>query len=565
MAAKASKGSIILEILIVLMALLLVAVILIPNRIWKEENQITDTCRNNMNTINEAELFYYRTNDAYSDTLTNLLNYVQADSALKQRQALVSLTQSFKQVLNNILGVPAIGDISSISQATDEITGDLMGNDRYFRKYQNIFDESNQIMREMNQIDSSQAFPNFSKTKVFVDSLRNLRDKVSDYVLQNAVLEAINFTDSISFYFEQSEFDNVNEFWKNEATSISNLISDIKNTDIVKISSVSDRLQKFADRINVSMAALQTANIEQNKTQLASERQNLGSLHEKFLSPDYFMLTKRYAMSSLNETDSILIHFDPKMFVCPDDQKPYIIDTTGGRQLTIECPNLLDRFHEKFVETVQPISNLQLYGQMDQLDTVITKTKAALNQDREVIRRNTDLLLQVKELLVEMDNMSSIFFYRYVNELQAFVKLIDQEKMLSVLKPSIEEVLNPMDTLATRIENKDLNDLSQKIDYFNSRFSSLDSAIAALRMPSRSRRQVVNISETFQPASNIIDQMRAGFDAAEAKELRAASEKLEKDLLNALEGVNQTEYVIFQRTHINHGYIKDGEKSWEQK
>ena len=37
MAAKGSKGSILLEILIVLLALLLVAVILIPGKIWKEE------------------------------------------------------------------------------------------------------------------------------------------------------------------------------------------------------------------------------------------------------------------------------------------------------------------------------------------------------------------------------------------------------------------------------------------------------------------------------------------------------------------------------------------------
>ena len=51
MAAKGPKGSILLELLIILLALLLVAVILIPNKIWKEEESITKTSRNNMIAI----------------------------------------------------------------------------------------------------------------------------------------------------------------------------------------------------------------------------------------------------------------------------------------------------------------------------------------------------------------------------------------------------------------------------------------------------------------------------------------------------------------------------------
>ena len=127
MAAKGFRGSIILELLIVLMALLLIAVILIPNKIWKEEEKVTITCQNNLNALYEAERFYYRSNEVYTDSLGKLLTFVQSDSGLNRRQTLVSLTNSLTKVLNNILTVSSVENVSKVSLAAFEITGDLVG------------------------------------------------------------------------------------------------------------------------------------------------------------------------------------------------------------------------------------------------------------------------------------------------------------------------------------------------------------------------------------------------------------------------------------------------------
>jgi len=35
--------------------------------------------------------------------------------------------------------------------------------------------------------------------------------------------------------------------------------------------------------------------------------------------------------------------------------------------------------------------------------------------------------------------------------------------------------------------------------------------------------------------------------------------------LQALEGKKETVYVIFKKKHINHGFIRQGVKSWEEK
>ncbi len=563
MADKYSRGSIILEILIVLLSLLLVAVILIPNKIWKEEDQITKKCRNNINSLAEAEAFYYRANEAYTDSLNKLLNFVQSDSGLHQRQTLVSLTRSFLTVINNILEIASIKNISDLSLAAYEIAGDLVGNERYFRKYEDILMKSQEIMRDIQQFDSSTTFPNFSRTKLFVDSLRDLRERVSDYSLQEGILKAINYVDSINYYFPNVERETVNEYWNQEYQKIQKFINKIKNTDIVKVSSVPDRLKKFMDRINTSLANFTTVDVNEEQGKLNAERQNLEELHQKFLSPDFFILTQKYGLSKLNETDSILVHLNQDNFYCPDCNELYLIDTADGRHITVECPNLLDKFHQLFVADIEPIKNVAIYAQIDSLDSIIARTKARLNQNRLVLRKKSDILLDLKEIMAEFSDLENVFFYRYAKEVGNFVKLVQREKKLSVLKPAIEDILNPMDTLATRIETGNLSDLEQKLMYYKKKLSRLDSVVAASKLSRRFRKRYESGAAAFEPAIELLNQMKQSFDANEAQLFREASKKLEKDLLHALEGEKEPVYVIFYKKHINHGYMKDGEKSWE--
>lgn len=567
MAAKLSKGSIILEILIVLMALLLVAVILVPDKIWKEEARITNRSRANMVAVYEAEQFYYKTHQEYTDSIPKLLEFVRNDSTLQQRQSLVSLTRSFMKVVDNILNVPSINHISNLSQAAFEITGDLLGNRRYFRKYteQNFEGISLLINREMMFFDSSSVFPNFNRTKLFVDSLRNLRDKISDYPLQNGILHAIHYVDSIKTYYGLIEKDAVTDFWKEEYKKINDFIAEINKTDIKSVSSVGDRLKKFIDRISTSLDALNAAESGKDLEKITSENQNLTELHQKFLSPKFFILTKRYGLTQLSETDSILVNLTEAQFYCPDSKLPYIIDTTYNGQLTVESPNLLDEFHQKFLESVEPVRDLPVFEQIDQLDTVFEKTKKVLNKNKTLIRKNTDLLLNLKELVVEMDAISNVFFYKYAHELKDFIQLLDKEKKLSVLKPEIEDILNPMDTLATRIETGNLRDLEEKLQYFDNKLKALDSASLAARLPRRLKARLKSNAEAFQPAFNVLSQIKAGFNLSYAEALRQAEKSLEKNLLQALEGKEETVYVIFKKKHINHGYVRQGVKSWEEK
>ena len=365
MAAKGSKGSILLEILIVLMALLLIAVIIIPNQIWEEEEMVTSNCRHNMNSLYEAERFYYQRNSTYTDSLGKLLTFIQADSGLTKRQMLVSLSNSLTQVLDNILAITSFQSISKISLASFEITGDLMGNERYFRKYPEINQVRDEIVREMMKLDSSLIFPNFSQTKLFVDSLRDLKESVSDYALQVATYRAISAADSLSLYYSKMERDELVQNWATQYDKISQFISEIRKTDISKVSTVPDRLKKFIDQINGNVQTLNSANTSKDAEALSVEKQSLTELHQKFLSPEFFMLTESYSLTKLNETDSILINLSQENFSCPDAKATYLFDTSKAR-ITIECPHLLEIFQAEFREDIEPIRDIQSMSQTRQ-------------------------------------------------------------------------------------------------------------------------------------------------------------------------------------------------------
>jgi hypothetical protein len=351
--------------------------------------------------------------------------------------------------------------------------------------------------------------------------------------------------------------------WTAQYDKINRFISEIRKTDISKVSTVPDRLKKFIDQIKSNVESLKTATTSRDAESLAVEMQSLTELHQKFLSPEFFMLTKSYSLTKLNETDSILINLTQNNFSCPDAKTTYLFDTSKSR-ITIECPHLLDTFQEEFKESVEPIRDLSFYQQVTNISKYIDSTKSILDENRKELRRYTDVLLKIKELQVELDQMDNVFFYRYTKEVTSFLNLVDEENRLSVLKPAIEDVLNPIDTLATRVELNNTADLENRLDYFNQQLAELDSTIQATRLPRRIRNKLFSNTEPFQPVFTELSNIKAGFSPQDATALREASNDLEENLLEAIEGEQEQVYIIFSREHKNHGYIASGEKSWEE-
>ncbi len=225
---------------------------------------------------------------------------------------------------------------------------------------------------------------------------------------------------------------------------------------------------------------------------------------------------------------------------------------------------MLDDIQKEFQTHTEPIQDLPLYGYVNEITTIIENTKQVLNSNREELRRYTDILLKIKELQVEFDEIDKVFFYSYVKKVHDFTRLVHTEKKLSVLKPAIENILNPMDTLASRIEKGNISDLESKINYYQQKLQDIDKSIGEAKLPANVRSRLKSNTDVYQPVFKVLEDLKASFNPTQASQLRKTESALEKALLKALEGRKRVVYVIFYQQHSNHGNILAGEKSWEK-
>ncbi len=572
MATQRYHGSIILKLLIVLSLAVLVAVIYIPGEIWKEEEYWKTTSRNNMNSIFEAESFYYSKNKLYvpADSLEKLVQYIRNDSTLQSKQRIGVLTHLVYDSLSQILNVPLLNAILPISQSLEEIKGDLEFNTRYFQKYDYIMAQKQEIEADLPKFNNSINFPNFCAIKIYADSLNMLRDRISDYELQFTAQLARRYVDSIMVYAPGMEKEVVYNFWKGEHQKISKLVADVKKTDIMLVSSVADRLKKFVDRINNAFMELQKVNVQESIPMLRAREEGIEKVYETFLEPENFLITKENGLMQLSEVDSILIKFNESNFMCPDTfdgPQFYIIAyKPGNSNLVVESPNLLGFFQNELQNAVAPIRNLSTFPAMERLQKALDSTAVIMDQAKSeyrLARYSTDLLLNMKELIAEMKDITSVRFYRYNQEMKTLIDTVQTERRLSVLKPMIEELLNPMDTLAAHIEKRDLDDLEERIAYYDKKVKALDSLMTET-VPSRVRRKIAPFEETFSAVRTAFEEMKNAVQPAEGAKIREAARGVEKALTHVLNGYYEPVYLVFSKKHINHGYIENGTKSWEQ-
>ena len=75
------KGSLLYEILIVVLAALLIGSILYPKKVGDQEEVRTELCRFRMSEIFNAELQYLKYNRIFNDTLSQVVNFIRNDSS----------------------------------------------------------------------------------------------------------------------------------------------------------------------------------------------------------------------------------------------------------------------------------------------------------------------------------------------------------------------------------------------------------------------------------------------------------------------------------------------------
>lgn len=95
MARAKTGGSIVYEILIVVLVLIMVGTILYPKSVWKKSNSDTTMCRDRMLRIQDAEVLYIQGTNSYCDSLAAVIDFVKNDSLFVEDSVMAALRDSF--------------------------------------------------------------------------------------------------------------------------------------------------------------------------------------------------------------------------------------------------------------------------------------------------------------------------------------------------------------------------------------------------------------------------------------------------------------------------------------
>ena len=184
MAKDKAKGSIILEILIVILIVALIATILYPKKIWEQEERNTKLCRTNMDRILKAELVYQKYHNTYTDSLPELVNFITKDST---KQATIDYFYSDTSLAEKMLDV-----LRKTDEKANLLIDNILADTLFFAIMENVNYDSNLAHVILNRYHDNPIADSVKALRESLDSsdvyyLRALRTKFSDLDLYNPI------------------------------------------------------------------------------------------------------------------------------------------------------------------------------------------------------------------------------------------------------------------------------------------------------------------------------------------------------------------------------------------
>lgn len=114
-----ARGSILLEILAVLLAAALIFTLIYPKSLWDAENRNVEKCRDNMWHAYFAEITYLDSKLVYNDTLENVIGFILSDSTEQRLRRYTSI--------DSVLGMDIVKTFHNISDTVSVNVDSVFG------------------------------------------------------------------------------------------------------------------------------------------------------------------------------------------------------------------------------------------------------------------------------------------------------------------------------------------------------------------------------------------------------------------------------------------------------
>jgi hypothetical protein len=557
--------TIILNLLIVILSAGLIAVIMIPGKIWEQEEKAKIKAQNNMNSVYESERYYHLLTGEYTTDPGELIQKVHSDSSLLIRQEVVNYTRTLLAHLNSYFNITLIKTLSEVSQNFSNITDDLETNDIYFKAVPEIYDESKDIIIEMKGAYAS-GFDELVATLQLLDSLNQLKRDFSDYTLQTDASKSYSLTDTINTLLSSIDMNAVFEVWKPISKRLDEFSKKVNRSVIKENTSVADRIKNFRQKIDDSFTELKTVNLEQNIVKAKEINTAIKGIYEEFLNK--FIITSKKALYALSVEDSLVIGLTQENFYSPillpsgERQMYKIIINEDSSAVKVESPVLLEDLREKTMPAVDEISNLSI---LPKYEAYFDSLNSILNKSLDIktkMRRNPDIFFKQKELAALIEKYKDISLYSAYTDLDAFVKNAPITQSYSDLKSGIENTLSGVRMFKQAYQDNFFGNLdSLHLDLVVT-LQDFDSLLLKVR---RLPKDIVGFSEDINSLNSVLEQVKNPGDKSELiKSLEKVEGVLTESFIFAEKGKTIPAYGIFSRKIENFGYIYKDTKSWEE-
>ena len=557
--------TVILNLLIVILIAGLIAVILIPGKIWDQEAKDRERARNNMSSIYEAERYYHLITNNYTTDPGELLNMVHGDSALLIRQQVVNYTRALVGHVDSYSKITLIKTLSEINQNFTNIVDDLDANEIYLKVDPKILEESKALIVDLKGAYAS-GFDDLRTALHMLDSLSQLRRDFSDYSLQTDAAKSLSLIDTINTLLNGIDMNAVYDVWEPLSKRLADFSKKVNRSVIKENTSVADRVKNFRQKIDDAFKAMKKANKEADINKAHEISASIKSLYDEFLTK--FIVTSKKALYALSVEDSLIISLTQDDFYSPVELTPgekqayKIIINEDSSAVKVESPLLLEDLREKTMPAVELINNLSILPKykayFDSLNSILEKSL----EIKTKLKRNPDIFFKHKEVEALIKKYSDISLYSAYQDLNKLAEEAPKTESYSDLKSDIENALSGDRLFKQAYGDNFFGNLDSLHLDLTKALKDYDSLMTKVR---RLPRGIVNFENDITALDNVLEQIK---NPGNKDELNSSLSSLEKILGDAFifaeEGKSIPAYGIFSRKIENFGYIYKDSKSWEE-
>lgn len=306
------------------------------------EDKAIDLSRERMETLAEAMKFFNSRNERFTTSFDSLLYTVKNDTLLNQKKELVGLSNELINEFEGLKAITVVTDFIAFRKAQQEILSILDEVNDNYKSVPAIAEKNLTIVETLSSFRQSPKYPNLVRSMNALDTINQMSLEIGEFPLQVSADKSLEFIDIVNQTLPSAELSEMIAEWNSIEASLYELEAML--TDPAQKQQVfTNRYLKHTEIARRHVNSLTTVNVSTELDAINARQASISTLKDKFVA-DYFVLSQRKGIKSLEREELLLVAMDESTVIAPpserEDQLRFKLElTNNGFDFKISCPN----------------------------------------------------------------------------------------------------------------------------------------------------------------------------------------------------------------------------------